>query len=640
MGCELLAACAAAVLLGMNPAVAAPINAKQQVQLAQLAQQAQPTPTLQLQVLTGRAPLRLNRLGQTSDLQGRALGISRLDMLLSGLALQRPDGSWVSASPSAAAVGAPGPDWHAFFRAEQPSRHQPMPAMAAGHYKALRFVVGVGRAANHANPNRLGPDDPLHPLVNGLHWGWVGGYVFMALEGHWQFDHAPAGSTGGYSYHLAGDDNRVVVTLPVNFRLGPGTVLRLQLDAQRLLARVDIAKHGDSTHSRQKDPLVVALSQALQRAFSVTALQQTVVANTATAGQLVLPARAAPAREPAQPYPFNVGAHMPTFALPEDNRPTVQGVALGKRLFEDPRLSRDGSLSCASCHRAGHAGADAGLAVSTGVGGQVGLRNTMPLFNLAWAHELGWDGKTRGLRRQALVPVQAAHEMAETLPRVVAKLAADTGLVQQFRLVFGGSVNAERVGLALEQYLLTLVSQDSKFDRAMKGSERFTPAEKRGFDLFLTEHDPGQGLRGGDCFHCHGGALFTNQQFMDIGLPQRGTATDAGRAGVTANPADHGKFRTPSLRNVALTAPYMHDGRFKTLEEVVDHYDHGVHRRASLDPNLAKHPATGMRLTAEDKAALVAFLRTLTDTGLAAQAPAAVDNRPGAVHAPRGPMPR
>jgi cytochrome c peroxidase len=171
------------------------------------------------------------------------------------------------------------------------------------------------------------------------------------------------------------------------------------------------------------------------------------------------------------------------------------------------------------------------------------------------------------------------------------------------------------VGLALEQYLLTLVSQDSRFDRMMKGSERFTAQEKRGFELFLTEHDPAQGLRGGDCFHCHGGALFTNHQFMDIGLPARGPGRkpDAGRQAVTADPADHGKFRTPSLRNVAVTGPYMHDGRFKTLEEVVNHYDHGVQRRPNLDPNLAKHPAEGMQLTAEDKAALVAFLRTLTD---------------------------
>ncbi len=574
-----------------------------------------------MQVKSGRTPLRLDRLGQASDLRGRALAVSRLDLLLSGLALQRPDGSWSSGSASAS-------EWHAFFRAAQPERQQPLPAMAPGHYRALRFTVGVQPAANHADPNRLGPEDPLHPLVNGLHWGWAGGYVFMALEGHWQFDHAPRGSTGGFSYHLAGDDNRVVVTLPGPIHLGPGTVLRLQLDAQRLLAQIDIARHGESTHSRQKDPLVVALSQALQQAMSLTVVQPPTgadldaAAGAAAAGARV-PARAPapkPAQQSTQAYPFNIEAHMPTFALPEDNRPTVQGVALGQRLFEDPRLSRDGLVSCASCHRAAHAGADAGRAVSTGVGGQAGRRNTMPLFNLAWASEWGWDGRARSLRRQALAPVLAAHEMAETLPGVVAKLKADAALVQQFKQVFGGPVTGERVGLALEQYLLTRVSQDSRFDRVMKGSERFTAQEQRGFELFLTEHDPSQGLRGADCFHCHGGALFTNHQFMDIGLPPRGAAVDPGRAGVTANPADRGKFRTPSLRNVALTAPYMHDGRFQTLEAVLDHYDHGVQRRATLDPNLAKHPAEGMRLTADDKAALVAFLRTLTDPALAAHA--------------------
>jgi cytochrome c peroxidase len=574
---------------------------------------AQP-PMLQLQVHTPRGPLKMNRLGQTTDLRQRALAVSRLDLLLSGLALQRADGSWVtgtSGAPVAGTAGTAGSDWHAFFRAEQPERRQPLPALPPGTYQALRFTVGVSPAANHADPNRLGPDDPLHPLVNGMHWGWTGGYVFTALEGHWQFDQAPAGSTGGFSYHLAGNDNRVVVTLPGPINLGAGTVLRLQLNAQRLLSKVDIARHGESTHSRSKDPLVLALSQALQQAFTVVAVQEA-GAQPATAKGTV---RGSTAQIAQQPYPVNVGAHMPSVAWPEDNRPTVQGVALGRRLFEDPRLSRDGSLSCASCHRPGHAGADPGKPLSTGVGGQPGRRNTMPLFNLAWAGELGWDGRTRGLRRQALLPITAGHEMAEALPRVVAKLRADPALAQQFQQAFGGGVNAERVGLALEQYLLTLVSQDSRFDRMMKGSERFTAQEKRGFELFLTEHDPAQGLRGGDCFHCHGGALFTNHQFMDIGLPARGPGRkpDAGRQAVTADPADHGKFRTPSLRNVAVTGPYMHDGRFKTLEEVVNHYDHGVQRRPNLDPNLAKHPAEGMQLTAEDKAALVAFLRTLTD---------------------------
>ena len=243
----------------------------------------------------------------------------------------------------------------------------------------------------------------------------------------------------------------------------------------------------------------------------------------------------------------------------------------------------------------------------------------MPLFNLAWAKEFFWDGRAKSLREQALMPIQDAHEMAQVLPVLVQKLSADETLRGAFSQVFGtAEITSERIGLALEQFMLTLVSQDSKFDRVQRGAAEFTAQEMRGFQLFLTEHDPFRGLRGADCFHCHGGPLFTNHQFINIGLPG---VTDPGRYAVTHDPADEGKFRTPSLRNVAVTAPYMHDGRIQTLEEVVDHYDHGVVKGKTLDPNLAKHPDSGMKLSAEQKAALVAFLRTLTDEAFIGQNP-------------------
>ena len=145
----------------------------------------------------------------------------------------------------------------------------------------------------------------------------------------------------------------------------------------------------------------------------------------------------------------------------------------------------------------------------------------------------------------------------------------------------------------------------------MRREVEFTAQEKRGFELFVTEHDPKRGLLGADCFHCHGGMLFTNHRFANNGLEYK--VEDFGRFEVTGKEMDRGAFKVPTLRNVAVTAPYMHDGRFKTLEEVVDHYDHGIHRSPSLDPNIAKHPPEGLGLSAEDKAALVAFLRTLTD---------------------------
>ncbi len=554
---------------------------------------------------SGGKPLRMQRLGALADRRGRALEVTRLDLLLSDFALQHADGRWTQ--PGA---------WHGFFRAQTPTRREALAGIAPGTYTAARFSVGVQPDANHADPNRLAPEDPLHPVVNGMHWGWTGGYIFVALEGHWQFDHAPRGSTGGFSYHLAGNAHRVGVTLPTPLVVRQGSVLRLDLDAARLLAPIDIARDGDSTHSRARDPVVQALEAALPGAFRISVAKN---AGPPAADAMAMRRQdavgRADRREAAaigrEPFPMHVGAHMPRFVLPDDNVPTAAGVELGRALFHDPRLSRDGSLACAGCHRDGHARADGGKPVSTGVGGKAGTRNTMPLFNLAWADSFFWDGRARTLRQQALEPIVTGHEMAATLPRVVAKLSADGAMVARFRVAFGGPPTAERIGLALEQFMLTLVAQDAKFDRVMRGSDRFTPQEQRGFDLFVTEHDPRNGLFGADCFHCHGGALFTNQQFANNGLPPiRG---DVGRERVTRDRADRGKFKTPSLRNVALTSPYMHDGRLRTLEDVVEHYDRGVERSSTLDPNLAKHPKEGLGLSPQDKAALVAFLKTLTD---------------------------
>jgi cytochrome c peroxidase len=238
----------------------------------------------------------------------------------------------------------------------------------------------------------------------------------------------------------------------------------------------------------------------------------------------------------------------------------------------------------------------------------------MPLFNLAWHKELFWDGRVTGLRHQALVPIQDAHEMAETLDGAVAKLTEVPEYAALFRKAFGDdAITAERIGLALEQFLLTLISQDSKFDRAARGELELTKEEREGLRLFITEHDPARGLRGADCFHCHGGNLFTSGAFANNGLDSQ--FADAGRFAVTGNEADRGKFRVPSLRNVAASAPYMHDGRFDTLEQVVEHYNSGIQPSANLDPNLAKHPKLGLSLTDAEKKALVAFLRTLTDDG-------------------------
>lgn len=559
-------------------------------------------PSIELHLHAGGKPVRMNELGAVRDKKARALAVTRLDLLLSGLSLQRPDGTWIAV-----------PDWHGFLRAEEPLRRTSLPLLPLGEFSGMRFSVGVGPVANHADPNRLRPDDPLHPLVNGMHWGWAGGYVFMAIEGHWQPDNAAAGSLGGFSYHYAGDSNRVRITVPARFTLRAGQVLRLSLDVSTLLSKIDLSVDGDSTHSREPDPIVRTFRRVLPSAFTLTSHGELPVSDPALANGSQS-GRAATAR--MQPYGLSIDARMPSVTFPEDNPLTVAGVRLGEMLFNDRRLSRGDQVSCASCHRAGQAFSDAGRVVSLGVDGRAGERNAMPLFNLAWVKEFFWDGRARSLRQQVLEPIEHPTEMAEKLPRVVTRLAADRVMVAHFQRAFKGGVSADRIALALEQYLLSIVSQDSKFDRVIKGADSFTTEERRGFELFLTEHDPPRGLKGADCFHCHGGSLFTGNRFANNGLVLRGT--DTGRERVTGDAADRGKFRTPSLRNVALTAPYMHDGRFQTLEQVIDHYDRGVERTTTLDPNLAKHPARGLGLSASDKSALVAFLQTLTDPALAA----------------------
>jgi len=320
---------------------------------------------------------------------------------------------------------------------------------------------------------------------------------------------------------------------------------------------------------------------------------------------------ASPYRRAGTPFRLNISERLPKVELPGDNPLTTEGVDLGRRLFHDLRLSRNNNQSCATCHDQSKAFTD-GRAYSVGAQGDAGRRNAMPLVNLAWMKEFFWDGRVKSLREQVLMPIQDAHEMNETLENVVAKLARDAEYASRFKAAFGsGGVTRERLALALEQFLLTLVSQESKFDLAARKVAQLTAQEQRGLQLFVTEHDSARGLRGADCFHCHGGNLFSNHQFMNNGLASRGS--DRGRMEVTGAESDRAKFKVPTLRNVALTAPYMHDGRFATLEEVVEHYNGKLHRSPNLDPNLAKHPEAGLGLSAEDKAALVAFLKTLTD---------------------------
>jgi cytochrome c peroxidase len=309
--------------------------------------------------------------------------------------------------------------------------------------------------------------------------------------------------------------------------------------------------------------------------------------------------------------------NFPLPKLPRDNPLIEERVALGKALFHETALSKDGSLSCASCHQAAFAFSDP-RRHSEGVEKRVGTRQAMPLFNLAWKSSFFWDGRATSLRDQVLVPIQDHLEMDSSLESVVSKLSQIPSYPPQFEAAFGSAeITPEKLGLALEQFLLTLLSYDSKFDRVVQGKAQLSAEEKRGFELFFTEYDPRTGQLGADCFHCHGGPLFSDHQFHNNGFELN--KDDSGRKRVTGLESDRGKFSTPSLRNVALTAPYMHDGSLDTLEKVVTHYNEGVHRTATLDPNLAKHPPEGIRLSPEDQKAIVAFLKTLSDGNLLPQ---------------------
>ncbi|HAV60906.1 MAG TPA: cytochrome C peroxidase [Verrucomicrobiales bacterium] len=548
---------------------------------------------LELEHRAGERPLQFNSFSLTNT-SGTPLTVSRLDYLLSGLSLRRTDGTWLESR-----------DWYAYVSPAAGRTSATIRSMPAEKFEAVRFHVGVAPAINAGDPNLHPADHDLHPQINGLHWGWSGGYVFLAAEGHWL---AADRSTNAYSFHVANDENLMTVELPVQFDTAKDTTITLAMDMGSILdgtTRVDFAAQS-STHSRQGDALAGQLAKNIERAFSVVGV----------ASDLFHPPAASPktASLPAgtRSFDLRVAQRLPRPPLPEDNPLTKEGVELGRRLFFEKRLSRDDSLACAGCHQQPASFTDPGRPISLGVDGRTGTRNSMPLHNLVWADSFFWDGRVKRLREQVLLPIEDPLEMDQSLEQTMAKLRADAEYPGLFQRAFGSAgIDAARLGLALEQFLITLISQDSRFDRAIRGELQFTEQEKRGFELFVTENDPARGLFGADCFHCHGGSLFTNHRFANNGLD--GEFQDTGRFQVTGDDADRGKFKTPSLRNVELTAPYMHDGRFETLEAVVAHYDHGVRPSPTLDPNLAKHLPGGLKLKDADRAALVAFLKTLTD---------------------------
>lgn len=273
--------------------------------------------------------------------------------------------------------------------------------------------------------------------------------------------------------------------------------------------------------------------------------------------------------------------------VPVDNPTTYEGVALGRQLYYDRRLSPDGRRACADCHLQEHA-------FSTPL-----VHGVLPHINLAWSWNFLWDGKFEGTLEEAMI-----MEVEEFFGTDVERLR-EPDLEAMFLAAFGSAeITTKRAGYALAQFQRTLVSRSSRFDAYAAGDETaLSESEFRGMALFYSER--------GECFHCHATSLFTDNRFHNIGLDADVAGT--GRGAVTGDPRDDGLYKTPTLRNVEVTAPYMHDDRFATLEEVIDFYSEGVVYSDTVDSLIPNPTGGGLRLTAEERLDLVAFLRALTD---------------------------
>jgi cytochrome c peroxidase len=312
----------------------------------------------------------------------------------------------------------------------------------------------------------------------------------------------------------------------------------------------------------------------------------------------------------AQPGLDTLDIHVPGFPpqpVPPGNPTTAQGVALGRRLFYDPILSGDSTQSCSTCHVQAAAFGDP-RRFSLGIDDVQGPRHAPVLVNAGWGESLFWDGRARTLEEQALEPVPNPIEMHQPWDGAVAKLQRHPLYPDLFRAAFGSeTVTSTRVVQAIAQFERTLVSADSRYDRFLRTGTGLTASERRGYVLYFSER--------AECFHCHVDRVFTDQAFHNNGLDS--VFVDPGRSEVTGWASDLGRFKTPTLRNLVFSAPYMHDGRFATLEEVIDHYDSGGNGIDTVNPfilNLRRNHEEGNGLSPADKQDLLAFLKTLTDS--------------------------
>lgn len=293
----------------------------------------------------------------------------------------------------------------------------------------------------------------------------------------------------------------------------------------------------------------------------------------------------------------------PTYHF-ETNEISTAKFELGRKLFYEPRLSRDNTISCGSCHIQTSGFTQHGHDVSHGIDDKLGSRNSPPIMNLAWRNSFFWDGGVFDLDLQPIAPITNPVEMDETIDNVLNKLREHPQYPALFKRAFGTpEITNDRMMKALSQFMVMLVSADSKYDHVMRKEQgaTFTAEEEKGYLLFQQ-----------NCSSCHKEPLFTDESFRNNGIGT-GYNNDKGRYLVTLNEADAYKFKVPSLRNLKYTAPYMHDGRFITLEAVLEHYADNVQDTPNLDPLLQKDGRLGLHLDKEEQLSILAFLNTLND---------------------------
>ncbi|WP_410676093.1 cytochrome-c peroxidase [Chryseobacterium sp. LC2016-29] len=288
---------------------------------------------------------------------------------------------------------------------------------------------------------------------------------------------------------------------------------------------------------------------------------------------------------------------------PSENPITKNGVELGRKLFYEGRLSRNNTISCGFCHIQENAFTHHGHTVSHGIDYRLGIRNAPPIQNMAFLKRYMWDGVIHNLNQQPIIPMTDVNEMDSSMPEAIAKLSKDEVYKKLFKQAYGDeNITGERVLKALSQFMATLISADSKYDRFKQGKENFNFEESQGMVLFQQK-----------CASCHSGELFTDESFRNTGMYYNTQFKDAGRHRVTLDQNDWMKFRVPSLRNVEYTSPYMHDGRFYTLEAVLNFYSDNIEDNPNLDPQLKQNDHIGIAMNAQEKQFIIAFLKTLSD---------------------------